>query len=214
MGVVVQMKKILALALAATVMAAFAPPATAQKRPKPVKTSLYLHGDAPLGDVDGVFWLAEDYENEMTPEEPDGSAPRSWRLGTPGLNTKCTGLPLAFPTWRGRVSGTITGKPKLQAHFATPAVRVTARIWVDVPVFSCNEGYIPPASEVIVDIPAGHNEIEIEFDQIRARAQGWVMIQLLASGAGQAGRILYDSADMASMLEFQCIPARGKSCTP
>lgn len=208
------MKKVLALALAATLFALVAPPAGAAKRAKPVTTSLYLHGDAPLGDVDGVLWLAEDYQNQMSPDEPEGSTPKSWRLGTTGLNTQCTGLPLGFPTWIGSVSGTITGKPKLHAHFVSPPTNVTARIWVDVPMFSCNEGYIPPNSEVVASVPAGHSEVEIEFDSMRVRANSWVLIELLASGAGQQGRILYDSADMASMLEFQCIPARGKNCTP
>lgn len=207
------MRKTLALVLAATLLAALASPATA-KRAKPVKTTLYLHGDAPLGDIDGVMWFLEDYENEMTPEEPEGSTPKSWRLGTTGLNTQCTGLPVGFPTWVGSVNGTITGKPTIHGHFASPATRLTARLWVDVPVFSCNDGYIQPLSEVVVDVPPGHSEIEIEFDRVRVRAQSRVMIELLAGGAGQQGRILYDSADMASMFEFKCIPARGKSCTP
>jgi hypothetical protein len=209
------MRKTLILALVGALVMSMAIPATAQrKRAKPVKTSLYLHGEAPLGDIDGVMWFLEDREPQMSPEEPEGSMPKSWRLGTTGLNTACTGLPLGFPTWVGSVTGTITGRPTLTAHFMSPPARVTARLWVDVPIFSCNENYIEPNSEVIVDVPAGHSEIEIEFDRLRVRARSRVMVELLAGGTGQQGRILYDSADMASVLEFNCIPARGRSCTP
>jgi hypothetical protein len=204
----------LALTIGLIASAAVAPSAGAKRKAKAVKTSLYLHGEAPLGDIDGVVWLAEDRVPQMSPEKPEGSVPKSWRLGTTGLNTNCTGLPIGFPTWVGKVNGTIVGKPKLTAHFVAPPTRVTARIWTDVPVFTCNEAYVEPASEVVADVPAGHSEVEIVFDKLRLKAGSQVMIELLAGGSGQQGRILYDSPDLASVLQFSCIPARGRSCTP
>lgn len=205
---------VLALTIGLIASVAVASSAGPRRKAKPVKTSLYLHGEAPLGDIDGAVWFVEDRVPQMTPEEPEGSVPKSWRLGTTGLNTNCTGLPIGFPTWVGKVNGTIVGKPKLVAHFVAPPTRVTARIWADVPVFTCNEAYVQPASEVVVDVPPGHSEVEIVFDRLRLRVGSQVMIELLSGGSGQQGRILYDTPDLASVLEFKCIPARGKSCTP
>lgn len=204
------MKRIFGLIAAAALIATIQP---AQAAKKPVKTTLYLHGNHQFGDIDGV----DHFANGMPPMSMDGKEPsaghaKSMRNGTPGLNTKCTGLPLGFPTWQGNFSGTIVGDAKLKLHFVSPPTRVTARLWTDTPVFSCNDAYIEPASEVIVEVPAGHNEIEVVFPKLKLKGAANIMIELLGTGAGSQGRVFYDSADMASNLSFNCIPAKGSSC--
>ena len=205
------MKRSLILLLAAGMVAASF--ATAEAAKKPVKTTLYLHGYSDLGEIDG----ADNFANATPPmamdgTKPDGGTPKSMHSGTPGLNTRCTGFPVAFPTWQGNVTGTIVGDAKLTAHFVSPPTRVTARLWVDTPVFSCNEAYIEPVAEVVVEVPAGHSEVEIVFPKLKAKAGYNVLIQLLGAGTGSQGRVLYDAAEYASNLSFNCVPAKGSSC--
>lgn len=189
-------------------------PATAGAA-KPVKTSLYLHGTYPGGEIDGVDWLVNSTPPMvMDKNKPSGSAPKSMNYSGPVFNDQCTGIPLVFPTWVGALQGTIVGDAHLHAHFMAAPATLTARIWVDTPVFSCNEGYIEPAQEVLVQIPAGHSEVDIVFKDLRLKATANVMIELLSQSPGAQGRVLYDSPDLASVLEFKCIPAKGKTCTP
>jgi len=188
--------------------------ASAKPKPRPVKTTLYFHGNYQFGEVDGIDWLANGTPPmQMNTTEPDGQAPKSMAGGNPGLNRSCTGLPAGFPTWEAMgIAGTIVGDAKLSLHMASPPTSMTARLWVDTPLFSCNESYVPPLSEVIVAVPPGHNEVEIVFPKLKIKAGFNLIVELLAGGSGQAGRVLYDSADMASALTFNCIPTSGKSC--
>lgn len=209
------MKKLLFVALsAALVGGALAAPASGAKA-KPVKTSLYLHGAYPAGEGDGADWIANSTPPmSMDPTEPSAAEPKSMGYSGAAFNDQCSGLPLVFPTWVGNLQGTIVGDAHLKAHFVAAPATITARIWVDTPVFSCNESFVPPAQEVQVEIPAGHNEVDIVFKGLRLKATANVMIELLSQSPAAQGRVLYDSADMASVLQFKCIPARGKSCTP
>jgi hypothetical protein len=180
---------------------------------KPVKTSLYLHGYSPFGELDGADWFANGSPPmAMDKKKPSASEPKSMRLGTPGLNTSCTGLPLGFPTWVGELSGTIVGDAKLTLHTASTPSNVTARIWVDTPVFSCNDAYIEPAAEVMAAVPAGHGHFHLVFPKLRLKAESSVMIELIGTGVHSNGRVLYDTPDLASVLQFKCIPATGSSC--
>ena len=215
------MKKTLIVALALSLVAgALAMPAAAKKKAKPVSTTLYAHGPSTAGEVDGAVWVTETGKPPLTLDatEPAAGLPKSQNFFSPGLNDQCTGLPLAFPTFQGDLSGTIVGDVTMTAHFVSAPSKVLARIWTDVPNFSCNDAYVEPASEVEVDVPAGQSEVEIVFPGLKQEALSWVLVEILApSGTdykGQVGRLLYDSADAATRLEFNCIPASGKSCTP
>lgn len=220
------MRRVVVLVLAAVVVggALSASPAQAgKKKAKPVATKLYLHGQAPFGEVDGAQWAADGFAAQspmtLTAEEPAAGPPKSMNYFNPALNDQCTGLPLGFPTFTGELSGTIVGDAKLTAHFASVPAKVTARLWADIGAFvGCNEGYIEPASEVVVDVPGGHSEVEIVFKGLKLPAQASIMLEILVpsgtDSGGSVGRLLYDSTDMASVLEFKCIPASGTSCTP
>lgn len=191
-------------------------PAGAKKKAgaKPVKTELYLHGYSAFGEVDGADWLVNGSPAmKMTPDDPTESFPRSMTLNTPGLNTQCTGLPAGFPTWVGNISGTVTGDVTLTAGFAGAGTFATARLWVDIPVFSCNESYVPANHEVVFELAPGQSSVDIVFEDVKLTAQSLIMIELLGSGArGTASRVLYDSGEAPSVLSFKCIPASGKSC--
>ncbi len=206
------MKRIVAAALAIiAALALTAPPAGA--KPKPVKTTLYMHGYSPSGEIDGIDWRANGSKPmQMDATEPAADPiPKSQILGTPGLNTRCTGFPTAFPTWVGNISGTIVGDAKLTAYLVGGPSQLTARLWVDVPVFSCNEGYIDPHAEVTVPIPPGQSEVVVDFPKLKLKASSLIMVQLLPVGIPR-NRVLYDSASAPTGLTFSCVPARGKSC--
>ncbi len=207
------MKRVAVLFLALGLLAGSIATAEAKKA-KPVKTTLYMHGVYQFGEVDGIDWLANGTPPmQMTTSEPDSDAPRSMHYNNPALNKSCTGLPAGFPTWEATgISGTVVGDAKLTMHFASPPGRVTARLWIDTPLFSCNDAYVEPLSEILVEVPPGHNEVTIEFPDLNKKATINMIVELLGAGASAQGRVLYDSADMASALTFSCIPARGKAC--
>lgn len=218
------MKKTLVAVLALSLVAgALVLPASAKKKKaKPVATTLYAHGPSPVGEVDGAMWFSELGAGKppltLDATEPSAGQPKSQNFFSPLLNDQCTGLPVAFPTFQGDLSGTIVGDVTMTAHFVSAPSKILARIWTDTPNFSCNDGYVEPVSEVEVDVPAGQSEVEIVFPKLKQKALSWVLVEILApSGSdyrGQVGRLLYDSADAATRLEFNCIPASGKSCTP
>jgi hypothetical protein len=206
------MRRLVGVLALLTLIAATMSPALAKG--KAVKTTLYMHGVYQLGELDGADWIANSTPPmQMTAAEPDGQAPRSMFTGNPALNKQCTGLPTGFPTWEAiGVAGKIVGDAKLTMNFVSPPANVTARLWVDTPMFSCNEAYVEPTVEVLVPVPAGQNAVEIVFPKLNIAAKYNMIVEILGTGGGQAGRVLYDSPDAASALEFTCIPASGKAC--
>ena len=222
------MKKVVAVGIAlGMVVGSLAAPAMAAKKKKkkkpaavkPVATTLYAHGPNAAGEVDGALWfptLGGPSPFTLDATKPDGAAAKSMTFTNPALNDQCTGLPTAHPVFVGPLVGTIKGNVKLTGYFAAaPSNDVIARIWVDTPVFSCNDAYIPPAKEVKFDVPAGQSEIPVTFSGLNVTAQSTVMIQFLTGDvdngyAGQAGRLLYDATSALTRIEFPCIPAKGK----
>ena len=185
-----------------------------KKKKKLVSTSLYLHGNAPVGEAETALNLSDGVMPYMDKNKPTSPVPSSRKFAWAAGNTECSGQTVFFPTWVGNLNGKIVGDAKLVAHFANAPSSVTARLWTDVTPSSCNESYVPAHSEVTVDIPAGHNEATFKFKNVNRKAVANVMVELLTTDETNAGRVLYDSTDMASVLKFQCAPARGKSCTP
>jgi hypothetical protein len=144
--------------------------------------------------------------------EPTDSVPKSFNFNMPVGNEKCSGNPTLFPTWVGSLQGRIVGDATWTVHFASPPSRVIARIWTDTPVASCNDAYIEPAQEILVEIPAGRNEVEIVFEKLNLPARGTIMLELLQRSATQQGRVFYDAKGFDSRIEFKCVPAKGKAC--
>ncbi|MDQ3957670.1 MAG: hypothetical protein M3273_05035 [Actinomycetota bacterium] len=219
------MKKFVIVGLAAGLVAAsLAGPAVAKKKPKPVPVTMYMHGAQPLGEIDGAQWAADGFGAKsyttLDTTEPSGAQPKSQFYGNPALNDQCSGLPLGFPTFTGDFAGTIVGDAKLTIHTAGAPGKIIARIWGDVGAFTaCNDAYIPPTSEIEVDVPAGQGEVEAVFPGLNLKASTMILIEILTpSGTDAAGRpvgrLLYDSTATPSRIEFSCIPASGTACTP
>ena len=194
-------------------------PAAAGAKKKPVETTLYMHGELPVADL--TQWISGATGAShmvMDPTEPPAGAPDSQSFSFAAGNLECAGNEL-FPSWEGRIAGKLASDVTIKANFLSAPTTVTARVWIDVPFGSCtssNTGstdFQPPVAEVTVDVPAGSNEVEIVLEGLKGKKATYSMIVQLhqTSPAGQ-GRILYDSADFASRVEFSCIPASGTSC--
>lgn len=217
------MRKPLAIAiLAGLVAASLAAPAFAAKR-KPVTTTLYLHGSQVVGESESFSIVAPGYL-PMDSSEPSGAEPKSKQLTNyvGGPNTECAGNEL-FPVWVGDLTGTVKGDVTVTFHtISTPAAAVDVRIWPDVNSQLCTQetlgamDYPEPAGEVRVNLPPGPGVTEAVIEGVNFKAGSVLMLQLTPVVEGPFfGRVLYDSTDFVSMIEFRCTPAgRAKSCTP
>ena len=222
-------KTISMLAATALVVGAFAAPAIAKKKAKPVNTKLFLHGSTVIGENDSFSLVAEGYL-PMDPSEPSAEAKsRQITNYLGGPNTQCAGNNL-FPVWSGPVSGTIKGDVKLTFNAIGTPGKAVVRIWPDVGSSLCDSAtsgtfdYPDPAGEVVVDLPAGPGQVEAVMKGVNFKAIGSVIVQISPAVAADipepggsvlepfVSRVLYDSADFASALEFKCIPAKGKTC--
>lgn len=207
-----------------------------KKKPKPVATALYLHGATVVGENDSFFLYNEAFL-PMDKTEPAGSEPKSrWITNyLVGPNTQCAGNNL-FPVWSGALSGQIKGDVKLTLNTIGTPGDVVVRIWPDIPIGAslCDSdtpptptrNYIEPAGEAVVSLPAGAGTVEAVMEDVDLTAIGSVVIQIspviavdIPSPGGSVlnpfmSRILYDTPDFASVLEFSCIPASGTACTP
>ena len=227
------MKRFLVLLVTVGLVASFQP-AYAKKKAKPVATKLFLHGATVVGENDS-FTLVNEAFLPMDKTEPAGAEPKSrWitnYLGGP--NTQCAGNNL-FPVWSGALTGQIKGDVKLTLNTVGTPGDVVVRIWPDVgqgASFCDSEttgstAYVEPAGEVVVSLPPGAGSVEAIMENVTLTAVGSVIIQIspavavdLPSPGGSVlnpfmSRILYDTANFASVLEFRCVPASGASCTP
>ena len=207
------MSILLALALVGGAMAAM--PAQAKKKAKPVPVTLFAHGNAPVGEaeipdgVGGIFM-------PMDTTEPGSGPPKS--MGVTNLvatpNTNCAGNPF-FAVWVGEVTGTIKGDMKFTFDVLSMPGQVEVRVWPDITTLTCNENFVEPSGAVVVDLPPGGGKVEAVMKGVNFQAQGKLMVQVspVQPSATQA-RVLYDSADFPTALEFTCTPASGTSCTP
>lgn len=209
---------ILTIGMVASVAVSPALAGKKKKSAKPVATTMYLHGNAPVGDgVAFVQNIESDAVMTMDGNEPSESYPKSMSYSLPIGNSQCTGNPL-FPSWEGRVAGRVKGDVKLIANFLAAPGTVTARLWVDTPFSSCTssaagtDAFVPPIGEVVVTVPPGQNEVEIVFEDIDAVATFNMIVELHQNSPTSQGRVLFDSPSFASRVEFPCIPASGKSC--
>ncbi|MFN2389762.1 MAG: hypothetical protein ABR575_09200 [Actinomycetota bacterium] len=217
------MKKALVITLAMCLGASalLAPAASAKKKKKkakPVETTLYLHGQTPIGDgAETATYLTNGTYMTMDTTEPAAGPPKSMSYSLPVGNPDCTGNSL-FPSWEGKVAGRIVGDLTWHVHTVAAPSTVTARVWVDVPFSSCTsdaamvDAFVEPVAEAQVTVPPGSNEVEIVFEGLKLPVVNNIIVELHTNSPTSQGRVLYDSADFASHLEFSCIPASGKSC--
>ncbi|HJR46102.1 MAG TPA: hypothetical protein VJ927_10915 [Actinomycetota bacterium] len=227
------MRKIIALLAASAVLsAAFVTPALGKKKAKPVPTKLFLHGETVIGENDSFTAVAEGYL-PMDSKEPTGTEVKSRQITNylGGPNPNCAGNNL-FPVWSGPLSGTVKGDVKLTFSTVGTPGPVVVRIWPDINASMCDSpatgatDYVDPAGEVTVELPPGQGTVEAVMKGVNFKAAGVVIVQISPAVAvdvpDPAGsilnpvmaRVLYDTPEFASALEFNCIPASGKTCTP
>lgn len=221
------MKKAIVLILALGLLAgASSMPATAKKKKKakPVATTLYMHSAMPVGEVESTDGLLAGTYMTMDATEPTNPVPSSMQLLGPtpafGPNTDCAGNQL-FPIWVGKVSGTVKGTMKATFDVVASGGTVDVRVWPDVQSLMCDGGldgsassYVQPVGQQEVELPVGPGTVEVEFEKVNFKAVSSMMFQITPLASPPYGRVFYDSADFAARLEFPCIPASGKSCTP
>jgi hypothetical protein len=188
-----------------------------------VKTKLYLHGTTPVDELD--YGPIADAYPRMDPKKPSGE-PKSKQVANyiVGPNERCAGNNL-FPVWIGEVAGTVVGKVKLTFTTVSTPGKVDVRVWPDVASLLCDSDlagsndYPKPAAQVRVDLPPGGGTVKAVTKKVRFKAVQSLMVQITPA-PGPAGfldpflaRVIYDSPEFASSLQFTCIPARGNSCT-
>lgn len=200
-----------------------------KKKSKPVKTTLYFHGNEMAGEVESMGAVA-DVPLPMSPKKPSDAAPKSKQIinGVVTPNGQCANNNL-FPNWSGKLSGTVKGDVKVTFNAVSSPGKVVVRVWPDVMSLLCDSSvsgssdYPKPAGETVVDLPNGAGEVTAVLKNVRAKAIGSLLVQISPAAIDTPdgdeafppsfARLLYDSPDFASRIEFKCIPAKGKSCT-
>lgn len=207
-------RKLVVLMLIAGLMAVnLATPVEAKKKKKakPVATTLFMEGEADYGEEDQI---ANGTYLKLQAEAGSGDK----TMGVPnygrGPNSACAGNSLV-PVFVGQLAGKVSGDMKVTFDVsATPAGKVEVRVWPDVAAQACNESYPEPAGAVVVDLPAGSGTVEAVIEGLDFEASGVMMIQvtpvLAPDGAPNYARVHYGTD--ASKVEFNCLPASGKSC--
>jgi hypothetical protein len=224
------MKKALVVALVAALAATAlqAPAVGKKKKAKPKRHVLYLHGTNPSGEA---YYLESTANSTgfqvMDTKKPADPAPKSMGITNyvAGPNTSCSGNSL-FPTWQGNINGKVSGDLKVFLNAVSPGLSVRVDLFADS-TGGCDSslgstGYVPPVSTWSGALNAGPAETEIVFKKVNFKAMSNIVIMVtpveLTTPAGSRNdptsqaRILYDSPEFDSRVEFLCAPARGKTC--
>lgn len=209
------------LGLLAGSLSAPAGAAKKKKKAKPVAHTFYLHGTEMLGEAEIPDNAGSATFKPMDETEPSGAEPKSMFVTNymVGPNTTCSGNNL-FPTWGGGIAGTVKGDITLYLNAAThPANSLQIDIFADA-TGGCESslgstGFVPPVASAVVSLAPGLGENEVVFENVKFKAMANMTIMVTPADLGTnptQARLLYDSADFPSRVEFSCIPASGKSC--
>ena len=215
------MKKMIAVAVSLGLMAAALAVAPAQAgKKKAVKTTLYLHGTQPAGELELPDTWVNSLWFPMDTTEPSGAAPKSTFVTNyvGGPNTACSGNGL-LPTWKGQLAGAVKGDLTVTLNtVATPATSLNVELFPDGSG-GCESdlgstGYAPPAAAQTVDLAPGPAVTEITFEDVNFKAGAWLVMMLSIGDAPHPGqvRVLYDAPGYDSKIEFKCTPLEGKTC--
>lgn len=210
------------------------PAVAKKKKAKPVTTTLYMHGNEIVGELESSPQVS-DVPLPMDPTEPTGAEPKSHGIlnGAVTPNSACAGNNF-FAVFAGKVQGKIVGDMKVTLHAISTPGSVDVRVWTDKMGLLCDSelsgsaDYPDPVAEATVALPAGHGVVEAVFEDLNVTATTNLVIQVSPSVTAElptpdpapddvmapfVARVLYDATDFASNVEFQCIPPKGqKSC--
>ncbi len=205
------MKKLMLLGVVAGLIASsLAVPASAGKA-KPVSTTLYFHGNSPIGEPDGLDGALNGVYASMDTSEPSDAQPKSMSVVSyvAGPNTTCAGSFLA-PVWVGKVAGKIVGDVKVTFDaISTPTGKVDVQLYPDQVAFACD---MESPAQVRVDLPPGPGKVEAVIKKVNLPVTGALMVQITPVIDGPFySRVLYDSTSFASKIEFKCVPAKGQN---
>ncbi|MGH2735818.1 MAG: hypothetical protein ACRDKZ_09580 [Actinomycetota bacterium] len=195
-----------------------------KKKAKPVGTTLYMHGNELVGEVESP--PADMVFLPMDAKKPTGSEPKSKQMlnYVRGPNTSCAGNTL-FPVWSGDLSGTVKGDLEVSLGAVTTPTTVEVLVWPDVSTLLCDsstpgaesDDFPKPAAVATIDLLPGMNEAVVK--NVKFKAVRSVMVQVTPQFTDPGlivpsfTRILYDSTEFPTSISFKCIPAKGKSCT-
>jgi hypothetical protein len=218
------MRKILTLAiLAGLVATSLSSTATAAKK-KPVKTTLFMHGTDPAGEIDQ---LVNGTYLKMDSKVPTEDVPKTVGITNyvAGPNDECAGNSL-FPVFVGRLSGTVKGNVTVTFFNVGGPGSIRVRIWPDVTGQLCNQetlgvhDYVKPAGDATINALPGDNKIVIK--KVKFKALSALMVQFSPGAMVDVqgpryipplvARIAYDSAAFPTTIQFTCTPLRGKKC--
>lgn len=193
--------------------------------PKATPVTMFMHGPTAVGEVDSAGWLLDlfppqsPFTLDTTP--PTGTTDKSMSY-TSVFNDQCTGQPF-YPTYQGKLAGTLSGDLTLSLHFLSAPAKLTAQVWVDTKLYGCdtNLEYVPPHSKVQFDVPAGQSSVKVTIPALTGKKRSvrtGITVMILAPQVpryeGQVGRLRYDSAAYPSSVTFSCVPKKpAKSCT-
>ena len=219
----------LALGLVLSSLAAPSLAAKKKKAPKPVATTFYFHGNEVVGETESMAVTA-DQSLSMSREKPAGGDPKSKQIvnGVVTPNHQCSGNNY-FPNFMGTLAGTVSGDMKVTFHTISSPGSVIVRVWPDVPTSGlCTStaagtmDYVKPAGEVTVPLANGTGKVEAVLKNLKFKALGSMTIQISPATLPPTAdryifppsfaRVLYDTPQFDSKVEFKCIPAKGKSC--
>ena len=203
------MRRAVPLLLAlAMIVAAGTASAGPKKKARPVKTTLYLHGEAQADETT----LAPLH---MTPAEPSQPLPYSKWLPNyvAGPKDDCVNDWFLNATFQGPMSGRITGDVKVTLYSASTPGTVEVRLIPDFTDFLCGDPKHQPVATTRIDLTPGAGPSEGVIKNVSIDVQGVLVMTVLPIPSPPfAGRLLYDSPDFASRIQFDCIPTRGTSC--
>jgi hypothetical protein len=196
-------------------IAAVAPAGAA--KPKSVKTTLYMHGNNPVGESEFATFLTDGTYMTMDTTEPASGGPKSQSYWF-SANESCVGNPL-YPSWEAKMAGLVTGDLKILTHTLGAPATLNVRVWKDVPFMSCTsstagtDAFVEPVLQQQVELAPGLNETEIVFKKVKLPVTFNLIVQIHTSALRSQGRILYDSAEFPTRVEFDCAPVKGsKTC--
>lgn len=220
------MKRVLAVAVVAT-LAATTPALAAPKKkpapPKPIKMTYFLHGSNQVGDAEQNFLMAAGLP--MDAKKPTGTTVKKKYVTNyiGGPNTECAGNSLlAF--WDGNLAGTLTGAYSITLFTtAAPQAQVRVRLFDTPSASACNSGatkeYPLPLLDKTVTVPPGDGKVTISGLFTKPKeVKGILQIELSAPTEAAAGlgdptsQVIanYDATTALSSVSFSCLPRKGK----